>query len=39
MVGRDWPQGKQFVLGHILLIGLDSFLMLTYLGLAIWWIF
>ncbi len=33
---REWPVGNYFVLGHVLLITLDSFLCLTYLGLVVW---
>jgi alginate O-acetyltransferase complex protein AlgI len=33
---KDWPPGGPFVLGHILLISLDTFLAVTYLGLPIW---
>jgi len=33
---RDWPQGRQFVIGHFLLTGLFSLLAACYLGLFIW---
>jgi len=33
---KDWPPGRAFLIGHVLLISLDSFLAVTYLGLAIW---
>jgi len=33
---RDWPSGRQFVVGHILLNGLFLFLLCTYAGLLIW---
>jgi hypothetical protein len=32
----DWPQGKQFVIGHLLLTALFSFLAASYLGLFVW---
>lgn len=32
----DWPQGRQFVLGHILLTSLFTGLALSYWGLFIW---
>jgi hypothetical protein len=32
----DWPQGKQFTMGHILLTSLFSFLAACYLGLFLW---
>jgi len=32
----DWPQGKQFAVGHILLISLFSVLAASYLGLFTW---
>jgi hypothetical protein len=32
----DWPKGKQFAIGHILLTTLFSLLATTYLGLFIW---
>jgi hypothetical protein len=32
----DWPQGRAFVLGHILLTMLFSALAVSYLGLFIW---
>lgn len=33
---EDWPKGKGFVLGHILLTLLFTFLACTYLGFFIW---
>jgi alginate O-acetyltransferase complex protein AlgI len=33
---NDWPKGRGFVLGHILLTSLFTFLACTYLGLFIW---
>ncbi|MFZ0737737.1 MAG: hypothetical protein WCA98_18220 [Candidatus Acidiferrales bacterium] len=33
---EDWPQGRAFVVGHILLTLLFAFLAATYLGLVIW---
>ena len=33
---EDWPQGRQFVIGHILLTCLFSFLALSYWGLVVW---
>jgi hypothetical protein len=33
---RDWPQGTQFLVGHILLAALFSFLAASYLGLVVW---
>jgi len=33
---QDWPQGKQFVVGHFLLTSLFSALALSYLGLFVW---
>ena len=33
---RDWPKGRMFVVGHILLTSLFSVLATTYLGLAVW---
>lgn len=32
----DWPQGRQFVIGHILLTTLFSCLALTYVSVFIW---
>ena len=32
----DWPRGRFFVVGHILLTSLFVALVVTYLGLAIW---
>jgi hypothetical protein len=32
----DWPKGKQFVIGHLLLTALFSFLAASYLGLLVW---
>jgi len=32
----DWPEGRQFAIGHILLTSLFSSLATTYLGLFIW---
>jgi alginate O-acetyltransferase complex protein AlgI len=32
----DWPAGRAFLLGHILLTSLFSFLALSYVGLFIW---
>ena len=32
----DWPKGKQFVIGHLLLTALFSFLAASYLGLFVW---
>ena len=32
----DWPPGRQFVLGHALLVMLFVFLAATYLGLLLW---
>ena len=32
----DWPQGKAFVVGHVLLTLLFVFLSVTYLGTAVW---
>lgn len=32
----DWPKGAIFVVGHVLLTGLFSFLAASYLGLTIW---
>jgi len=33
---KDWPKGKQFVVGHALLTALFSALALSYLGLFVW---
>ena len=33
---QDWPQGRQFVVGHILLTSLFSALAITYIGLLVW---
>jgi hypothetical protein len=33
---RDWPQGKQFVIGHVLLTSLFCVLAASYLGLVAW---
>jgi len=33
---EDWPEGKQFVLGHILLTSLFTALACTYWGLYAW---
>lgn len=33
---RDWPEGAQFLVGHILLTGLFLFLACTYLSLLVW---
>jgi len=33
---RDWPEGMQFVVGHILLTCLFSFLAACYWGLFLW---
>jgi alginate O-acetyltransferase complex protein AlgI len=32
----DWPQGKMFVVGHLLLTSLFCFLAASYLGLFVW---
>ncbi len=32
----DWPQGREFVIGHFLLTSLFSALAASYLGLVIW---
>jgi hypothetical protein len=32
----DWPKGKEFVMGHILLTALFSTLAASYLGLVVW---
>ena len=33
---EDWPQGKQFVIGHVLLTGLFAALACSYWGLFVW---
>jgi alginate O-acetyltransferase complex protein AlgI len=33
---EDWPQGKEFVVGHFLLTSLFVFLAVSYLGLFVW---
>ena len=33
---KDWPQGKQFVIGHILLTSLFVSFAISYLGLFFW---
>jgi hypothetical protein len=33
---EDWPKGKQFVIGHILLTGLFAALAISYWGLFVW---
>ena len=33
---RDWPRGRAFIVGHILLTGLFVALAATYLGLVAW---
>jgi hypothetical protein len=33
---KDWPTGRGFVLGHIMLTLLFAFLAATYLGLLVW---
>jgi hypothetical protein len=33
---EDWPKGKQFVVGHILLTSLFCALAVSYLGLVVW---
>jgi alginate O-acetyltransferase complex protein AlgI len=33
---HDWPEGAQFVVGHVLLTGLFLFLLGTYVGLLGW---
>lgn len=35
----DWPQGKEFKIGHILLTTLFVFLAATYVGLTLWRVF
>ena len=32
----DWPQGRAFVVGHVLLTLLFVFLFVTYLGVSVW---
>jgi alginate O-acetyltransferase complex protein AlgI len=32
----DWPKGREFVVGHILLTSLFSALALSYIGLLVW---
>jgi len=32
----DWPQGRKFAIGHILLTSLFSFLAASYWGLVVW---
>jgi hypothetical protein len=32
----DWPEGKQYVIGHVLLTSLFAALAATYMGLVIW---
>lgn len=32
----DWPKGRIFVVGHVLLTSLFSFLVVSYLGLFVW---
>ena len=32
----DWPAGRQFVVGHVLLVGLFMFLAGTYVSLLVW---
>ena len=32
----DWPKGKVFVVGHVLLTSIFSFLVVSYLGLFVW---
>jgi alginate O-acetyltransferase complex protein AlgI len=34
----DWPQGKQFVIGHLLLTSLFFVLAISYAGLFIWYV-
>jgi hypothetical protein len=36
---EDWPKGRQFVIGHILLTSLFITLALTYWGLLVWQLF
>jgi hypothetical protein len=33
---EDWPKGRQFVIGHLLLTSLFVFLAASYLGLFVW---
>ena len=33
---EDWPQGRQFIIGHILLTALFTALALSYWGLFVW---
>lgn len=33
---EDWPKGRQFVVGHMLLTSLFSMLAVSYLGLFLW---
>lgn len=33
---EDWPQGREFVVGHFLLTSLFVFLATSYLGLLVW---
>lgn len=33
---KDWPLGRGFVIGHVLLTMLFAFLAVTYLGLFVW---
>jgi alginate O-acetyltransferase complex protein AlgI len=33
---EDWPQGREFVVGHFLLTALFCFLAVSYLGLFVW---
>jgi len=33
---KDWPSGRGFVVGHVLLTMLFAFLAVTYLGLFVW---
>jgi len=32
----DWPKGRAFVVGHVLLTLLFVFLLVTYLGVSVW---
>jgi hypothetical protein len=34
--GADWPKGKQFVVGHVLLTSLFFLLAASYVGLFVW---
>jgi hypothetical protein len=36
---EDWPKGKEFVIGHVLLTSLFLALAATYLGLVFWHLF